>query len=287
MFGVIAASSLSRVLGVTIPNNPMPATIAILNIGDSISRGTSNGTTDAIDGILEEWDGTQMVAITTDVINANTGTPYPSMAAKLVELGATKLQVVNSGSSGARIIYSHNTNHWATGGDLYAPMVTKANNFLTNQGRSKFDFIRITLGINDIVQSQNNTIEDIKNGYLDLITRLKTDFPDTRFILNNLGFDLDEELPVNHTLLREYIDELILGDSIVYGGKDLLDFPFSTYYDGIHLDQPTNNLFGEYDAVQMADILTANKPTISISTPVEGQFFYQDKIIKITSNIKE
>jgi hypothetical protein len=290
-FNIISSINRRGILP-SVPSTPdevpsVSGTISILNVGDSISRGTSDGVGDAVDGTLEEWDGTQMVSITEDVIDANTGSFYPAMAAKLVELGADKLQVVNAGSSGARIYRAGDNNTWTGDGVLYGIMKTKANNYLSNQGKTKFDMILVNQGVNDTGTTGNPSFEVVEPYWYQFIDQLKTDFPNTRLLINNIGFFGNNQPNQKHGKVRKMISDTIIADTICYAGADLLSYPFEDFFDGIHADQPTNDAIGEFNATRIAEIITGSYPNIDIISPEDNKFYYQDKPLVITTKINE
>jgi hypothetical protein len=257
-FGSIAASSKSKFLAIDTPVNTSP--IRILIIGDSIANGTNEiyqqpDTDDSVQGIantdtLYEWNGSNLIDLAGgDTIGANNGSQYPSMANKLKELTGRVVHIVETATGGDGIA-RYTQNNWTATGNRYAPMLTKANSYLSNQEVSKFDIIKIIAGYNDGGSSYDEAIfnEDLAS----LITRLTADFPNTKIVYSSLYSGKSAA----RDKIRVSIQNLINNNSSVYAGEDLENWKSATHlFDGIHLNQAANDSFGEADAAIIANYL--------------------------------
>lgn len=227
--------------------------ISILVIGDSIANGTNEiyanaNTDDSIQGIANantffEWDGSTLFdRVGGDTIGANNGSQYPSMANKFKELTGRATHIVETATGGdgfARV----RSNNWTATGNRYAPMLTKANSYLTDQGLAKFTFIKLIGAINDV--NSDATIAQIDEDINDLVVRLHADLPDTPLVFSNIYSGT-----VKRDAVRAIIQNIIDTDPLVFAGEDLQNFNSGTHlFDGLHLYQASNNLFGEADAV--------------------------------------
>lgn len=217
--------------------------LRLLNLGDSISRGTSDGVGNATDGRLFEWDGAALNQINNDVEDALTGSPYPSMADELFSLTGRILHVVNTGIGGAEFSPNGNNNNWSASGDNYGLMITKSDSYTTSVSDT-FDIIRITLGINDARGTAN--LATISLDTISLIDRLIVSFPGIPIIINQLGKSTASQPRVDS--VRADIDNLVSTYANVFAAKDLNDYPIEDYFDGLHLDQAGNDQLGIDDS---------------------------------------
>ena len=232
------------------PSNVEP--IRMLVIGDSIGNGTNEiypepDTDDSIQGIagadtLYEWDGYALTERVRDTIGANNGSQYPNMAIKFKELTGRVTHIVETATGGdgfARV----RSNNWTATGNRYAPMLTIANSYLSNQSATKFDFIKLVGGINDVNSAA--TEAEIDTDIRDLIVRLHSDFPNTPLVYSNIYSGSIKRNAVRATIL-----DIIATDVLVFAGEDLESYDNNTHqFDGLHLYQTSNNIFGEADAV--------------------------------------
>ena len=235
------------------PSNVEP--IRMLVIGDSIGNGTNEiypepDTDDSIQGIagadtLYEWDGSTLQERVRDTIGSNNGSQYPSLAIKLKQLTGRVTHIVETAIGGAEFSANGDDRNYSIYGYMYGDAVVKSNSYLNNQGVSGFDLIKITLGINDARGSA--ALSNIELDAISLIDRLNSDFPNTPIVINQLGKSSAAYSRV--TAIRGYIDDLVANYSNVYAGKDLNLYPESYYFDGLHLSQQYNNVFGEEDAI--------------------------------------
>ena len=228
--------------------NPMP--IRILVIGDSLANGTNEYnrveeyeyylTGDANPNTLFEWDGVQLVEIEKDIITANKGSQYPSMANKLKELTGRPTHLVETALGGTGFARVRSDN-WTSTGNMYAPMLIKANDYLASQNVAKFDIIKLIGGTNDVNSSATEV--EIEEDINDLIVRLHADFPDTKIVYSNVRNTSSKFIAV-----RGFIQNIIDTDTLVFSGADLVDYSSEPLANGLHLMQYGNEVFGEEDA---------------------------------------
>lgn len=248
-FNIIASIGASAI---TVPTDPVSTPIRMLVIGDSIGNGTNENypaadTDDSIQGIagldtLYEWDGSTLQERVRDTIGANNGSQYPNMAIKFKELTGRVTHIVETATGGdgfARV----RSNNWTETGDRYAPMLTIANSYLSNQSATKFDFIKLVGGINDVNSAA--TEAEIDEDIRDLIVRLHADFPNTPLVYSNIYSG-----SAKRNAVRATIADIIATDPLVFAGEDLQNWNSATHqFDGLHLYQTANNAFGEADAI--------------------------------------
>ena len=248
-FNIIASIGARAI---TVPTEPVVTPIRMLVIGDSIGNGTNENaaepdTDDSIQGIagadkLYEWDGFNLTERVRDTIGANNGSQYPNMAIKFKELTGRVTHIVETATGGDRFARVR-SNNWTATGNRYAPMLTIANSYLTNQSATKFDFIKLVGGINDV--NSGATESEIDIDIRDLIARLHSDFPNTPLVFSNIYSD-----SAKANAVRATITDIIATDALVYAGEDLQNWNSATYqFDKLHLYQTANNAFGEADAV--------------------------------------
>jgi hypothetical protein len=227
--------------------NPFPNDfISGLIIGDSIGSGTSNGAGSATANSFYEFNGTSTVLIAEggEALEANTGSPYPAMADRFFTQTSKPFYLVETAVGGSEFAPYLDTNNWSTSGTRYAIMITKASNYLTEQSISKFDFIRITLGINDA--RGTTLLATVESDAISLISRLRISFPNTPIFINQLGRSSANATRVS--TIRGYINDLVTNNTFVYAAKDLNEFDASLFYDGLHLNQSGNDQLGIADA---------------------------------------
>ena len=249
-FNIIASIGASA----TVPTDPTPLVtpIRMLVIGDSIGNGTNEiysqpDTDDSIQGIagsntLYEWDGFNLTERVRDTIGANNGSQYPNMAIKFKELTGRVTHIVETATGGDGFTRARG-NNWTATGTRYAPMLTIANSYLSDQSGAKFDFIKLVGGILDA--GSDITVDLIDVDIRDLIVRLHSDFPNTPIVYSNIysGSTKNEAVRAN-------IADIIATDPLVFAGEDLQNWNSATYqFDGLHLYQTANNAFGEADAI--------------------------------------
>ena len=212
-------------------------------LGDSISRGTSDGVGVAGSSTLYEWNGGQIYNRTGDVINAVTGSWMPSFAVNLKSLTSKKVLMCTNGSGGSEFYPYLDSNNWSTSGNLYDTMVNNSNSMINAFG--DIDGVIIILGINDARGTA--AISDIRTAAFSLIDRLNTDFNTSNIFIVQIG---RKESGVNQRVLdvRDIIsngvDGLVETYNNVYLSASLADYPDSDFYDNLHLNQTANNLLG-------------------------------------------
>ena len=227
--------------------NPILTDLNLLIIGDSVGSGTSNGTVDVQNGILSEWDGASLNAVTTDIAGANTGTYVPKFAERINEVTGRKVNVIETAVGGAEFSPYLDNNNWSTLGTLYASMITKSNSFVNSTEKS-IDYILIILGIND---SRGTTaLATIESDANSLITRLNADFPNVPKLIYNTGrqagnYATNQRWLDVRNIITNGVDGLVETYPSVYLAGDLInDYGSSAFYDGLHLNQTANNQLG-------------------------------------------
>lgn len=157
------------------------------NAGDTTAATTLGPTTPA--GTTYRWNGSGLTELTTqDLSNAGAiyGTAYKQFALNRYTRTGMKSVFVNRAVGGSEFITNGDTTNWSTTGALYAPAVTDANACLANLGLARFKGIFLVLGTND-VREGTLTLPDIYTGMQSLLTRLTTDFPNTKIYMVTTG----------------------------------------------------------------------------------------------------
>jgi hypothetical protein len=235
--------------------------IRILVIGDSIANGTNElGTGEnepdnpdysitghARPNTLFEWNGSSMVEIENDVIDANNGSVWPEMANKLKELTGRKTHLVETATGGDGMARGK-PNNWHSTGNRYAPMITKANSYLSNENVSKFDFICIIGGTNDVYSGEPLT--NVEPDLYDLIDRLNIDFPNTKIVWSNIHNRTERSGKISG-----YINDIVAYYPNVYAGESIHNYATNYMFDGVHLTQEGNDLFGAAQGTILNSIL--------------------------------
>ena len=244
-------SSITNRRGVLTNTNP----IRMLVIGDSIANGTNeNGvgeneppnpdfsiTGHANPDTLFEWDGSQLLETENDIIDANNGSMHPSFANKIKEITGRKTHIIETATGGDGMA-TGKPNNWASEGNRYAPMLVKANSYLQNQGVGSFTFIKITGGTNDVYTT--TPLEEVEADFFNLVDRLHTDFPNTKISWSNIALRTERMMQINQ-IIQRVVDQ----DPLVYIGEAVDNYYPDLMFDGVHMTQEGNNIFGEADAV--------------------------------------
>jgi hypothetical protein len=219
----------------------------VLIVGDSIANGTSNGTVDVLDGILNEYRSGSLNAITTDLADANTGGYMAKFAERINQRTGGIVNVIEAANGGSEFSPYLDTNNWSTSGDRYAAMKIETDGFTANTGKT-VDVIVIILGIND---SRGTTdLVTIETDAISLIDRLETDFPSIPKMIYQLGrqsgaYLIDARWLGVRDIISNGVDGLVETYTNVHLAGDLInDYGDGAFYDLLHLNQATNNLLG-------------------------------------------
>lgn len=212
-------------------------------IGDSISRGRSEGTVNAPAGTLFEYNNGSLNEVS-DIVDAATGSYVPKLAERLNVLTGKKLNVSTNGSGGSKFSTYDNNNDWSTTGDLYDDMVTDVNSLTASTGQG-LDAIIIILGINDA--RKNATIPNIQSDVVSLINRLNSTFTYPKIFIVQIG-KTENGVTTRTLQVRDMISNGVNGVVESYNnvrlGADLSTYIDDMFFDGLHLSQDGNNNLG-------------------------------------------
>lgn len=153
-----------------------------LAIGDSIIAGFNNGGgpgTSPVAGTTFQSDGSTITAVVDDddfaSVTAGNGSPMGQFCFDYYNITGRKIIMVPRGFSGSDFVLENDSNHWATGGNLYQPAVDAANDTLALAGVPRLTGIFVCLGTNDSVGS--TAIATVTAGIDSLFDRLVAEFP--------------------------------------------------------------------------------------------------------------
>jgi hypothetical protein len=238
--------------GTTAPGGSNP--IRVLQVGDSIGSGTSNGTGSATANTLYEWKDPDLtvVAAGTDIIGANTGSPYPAMANRLFSVTGRVMHLVEVAVGGSDFTQERDALNHTVKGSILATLFSEAQSYLVAQNAQKFDIIRITCGLNDARGVAG--LSFVEDSMIELIEMLNVMFPNTTILINKIHSKSSATAP-RVSAIRGYADDLVTNFSNVHAGKDLDDFLVGDYYDNLHLTQAANNALGIADADNIIALL--------------------------------
>ncbi len=218
-------------------------------IGNSIARGTSEGVGPTpTAGTVYEWNGSAVVEVEDeDLINANTGSPWPHMGMDYYTSKTLKPVFSASGSGGADFANPGDNNYWSTGGTLYPAMKTKVNNALTELGVTRPRGIIMILGINDARAATD--LGDVEDAITDVFDKLESDWPDTRIYVVNIGREAAGYSTTRINAIRGYLTNEVNARANVFFAFDLrtyaVDIPAYYSGDNLHLTQAGNDALGE------------------------------------------
>lgn len=236
-------------------------------LGDSISRGTSNGVGNADAETLYEFTGGDLTEVVNDVQAAATGSWMPVLANRIKLIVDKKTNVSTNGSGGSEFSPYLDNNNWSTTGSLYAPMKTEAESLSVLKPLTAFIII---LGINDA--RGTSSLVDVENNAISLIDRLNADFDTPKIYMVQIG---RSESGVTSRVLsvRGIIEDLVATYDNVQLAASLATFSNAFFYDNLHLNQLGNDILGR----QIADFILNDIETIPFS-------FGTNQIGKIKSN---
>jgi hypothetical protein len=242
-------------------------------IGDSLPQtapSLEKGPDPTYANTVYEWNGTSIVAITTnDVTGTTNGSFMPKFGSDYYKRTSKKVVWCRSSVGGSEV---HNngdaTDNWSTAGNLYGEAKTKLAAALAANGTASPRGVIFSLGVNDVRNVSTDTTE-ITAGFVSLFSRLNTDFPDIPIFIWLPGMEgLTAGFTSSTKLLdtRAIIEAAIVPYSQMSVQVDLLDYRGSaqeTFYDTdlLHLKQLGNDLLA---ATLVKDLLTqgliANNP---------------------------
>lgn len=220
--------------------------------GDSLANGTNEiytqpDTDDSIQGsanadTLFEWDGSQLVDLVGgDTIGANNGSPYPAMANRVKEVTNRPMHIIESANGGAEFALNGDTNNYsATDGVLRSQFVTKKDSYLSFRNKPDLNIVFGNCGVNDI--RGNAALADIETEINDMVAFLLSEFPTALIVINQIG--RNDGSSSRNTAIRGYIDNAISNNERVKLGIDLSLYPESYYFDGLHLYQSAQEIYG-------------------------------------------
>lgn len=137
-------------------------------------------------GILEEWDGSAIVTVATDLSNANGGTIGPQFANSYYAATGHRVVMLNKCSSGSSFAEDTDSNNWTLSGSIYADAITETDQALVALGLTRPTAIFISLGINDC-SDVVSTIGEVLTAIPDFINRLLAKYPGTPILISQLG----------------------------------------------------------------------------------------------------
>lgn len=248
------SANCQSITAVTIGRNTGASQYFIVaSTGDSIDRGTSSGgqvgpTTAA--GTCYEWDGTQLVELTTqDVSAAVTGSPWKQFALDHNANTGKIVVLVCGGSGGAEFYPNGDNNNWSASGTLRAAFETKLNSCLAYFGKQIPDAWFSILGVNDARGAQSlSNIQSASQSYIDWI---QTNWPGTTILHAQVGISENSTNGNRNTArimsVRTYVRDLAKNNPNVHLVGSLPSFNGAGYYDtdNIHLTQAGNNELGK------------------------------------------
>lgn len=238
---------------------------AFLIIGDSIAGDTTavlgaGPTTPA--GTTYLWNGTNLVELTTaDLNNAGSayGTAWKKFALDYNAGTSRKPCFINRASGGSEFYPDGDNNNWYTSGVHYSAAVTAANACLSFMGVSKLKGIFICLGINDARGAQ--TTANIQSAIISLITRLNSDFQDTKIYITSIGRTESSFIGDRIFAIKGYIKDLTFSYSNVELVANLTTFVSWNLYSGdnLHPTQAGNDKHGELYARALLNTDSSSK----------------------------
>lgn len=212
-------------------------------LGDSISKGTSNGVGDANSDVLYEFNGTSFDVVINDVAAANTGSWMPSFANRLNEFLGCNVNLSTNGSAGSEFSPYLDNNNWSISGTLYSPMKVEADALALLKNINGFIII---LGINDARGTAS--ISQIETDAISLIDRLNSDFSNPKIYIVQIGrteSGVTQRVLDVRDIISNGVDGLVETYSNVKLCASLADFDNSYFYDNLHLTQTGNDILGE------------------------------------------
>lgn len=215
-------------------------------IGDSIANGhsVSVGPTPTA-GTVYEFNGTDIVEVAdADLLDANTGSPWPKFGIDYHATSGKKPVFVNTAVAGTFIRSATAGVSWWTNGTLYSDAKTKIDNALTEVGVTKVRGILIILGINDIGGA--TALSDINTGLTSLFTRLNTDYSNAPIYVCVPGRSAASYHGARHQYIRRIFTNAVGTYANVHAVGALLPYANWGLYnaDGIHLTQAGNDQLG-------------------------------------------
>lgn len=192
----------------------------VLGIGDSIMSGTSPTVTITPAATLYKYDiatGNDLEITTQSVSNGgNFNSLWPKHAVAYKNHTGFSTVIHNAGSPGAEFAVNGDTNNWSTSGVLYTPAVNNAKAMLIAHGLDKLRKILCNCGVNDATQTEANLpIATVLTAIDSLISRLKTDFPDTEIHFILPGRTASSGNSDRLEAIRHYLINLSETDSLV------------------------------------------------------------------------
>lgn len=243
---------------------PSNVPLNVLSIGDSWAQGRSEGTSaygDANPGTLYEIKGTTITEVVTDVADAVSGSPYPAMANKIMELTGRPTYLLNRGHSGAAIYRSDPARTWGSTGTLYDSMLVAVNDARTVlQGSGDIDVIYMNLGGSDAALDTINA--DTSSEFQLILDKLRQDIPNVKIFMNVMPGDgwwspqmdtmraIQQDMVANNDFVYVASDVGVISEGILF--NDFL-------YDGLH----PYHVYSEEMGVTTASNITVAQDVIS------------------------
>jgi hypothetical protein len=158
------------------------------NAGDTTASTTYGPATPP--GVALKWGGSSWVDVAATDFNNQVGvygTFLKQFALTVYNRTGRGTMVVNGAAGGSEFYPNGDSNNWYTSGTCYAAFQAKMSAALAATGKPNPDVIIVWLGTNDIRSA--NTTADIQTGITSLFTRLMTDYPGVRILVQSTSVD--------------------------------------------------------------------------------------------------
>lgn len=218
------------------------------NAGDTNASNSYGPTTPA--GVALKWNGSGVTDVASTDFNNTAGT-HGTMWKQFCLTNYNKTGrntiVINQAASGSEFYPNGDNNNWYTSGTLYASMQTEVTNALAFTGKANLDLIVVWLGTNDILSA--NTTTDIQTGITSLFTRLMSDYPGVRILVQSTAVD---GLTLTMTARKIFMKQAFRNLEDTYTDIELFanagSYAQRGYTDGIHFTQDGYNAAGDQAA---------------------------------------
>lgn len=229
-------------------NTDLVLVIGESNAGDTNASSSYGPTTPS--GVALKWNGSGVTDVASTDFNNTVGThgtPWKQFCLTNYNKTGRSTVIINRAASGSEFYPNGDNNNWYTSGTLYAAMQTEVTDALAYTGKAQLDAIIVWLGTNDILSA--NTTTDIQTGITSLFSRLMSDYPGVRILVQSTAVD---GLTLGMTARKVFMKQAFRNLEDTYTDIELFanadSYAQRGYTSGIHFTQDGYNAAGDQAA---------------------------------------